>query len=54
VLVAYGFTNKAIARQLDLAEGTIKVQLHLIYKRLRLRNRTQLGCFAVTQSEYAA
>jgi DNA-binding NarL/FixJ family response regulator len=47
VLVTYGLTNKAIARHLDLAEGTVKVQLHLIYKRLQLQNRTQLGCFCI-------
>ena len=52
-LVAHGLSNKAIARRLNLAEGTIKVQLHTIYKRLRLSNRTQCAAWVIT-SEYAA
>jgi two-component system nitrate/nitrite response regulator NarL len=42
-LVADGLSNKEIARYLGLAEGTVKVQLHPIYRRLRVHNRTQLA-----------
>lgn len=43
-LVAMGRTNKEIARELRLAEGTVKIHLHAIYRQLGLRNRTQLAC----------
>jgi two-component system, NarL family, nitrate/nitrite response regulator NarL len=49
VLVTFGLSNKEIARQLSVSEGTIKVHLHVIYKRLQLRNRTQLGFQMATQ-----
>jgi len=40
-LLARGLPNKLIARQLELAEGTIKVHLLAIYRALGVRNRTQ-------------
>ncbi|MFL5043875.1 MAG: response regulator transcription factor [Xanthobacteraceae bacterium] len=42
-LVANGLSNKEIARQLGLSEGTVKVHLHSIYRRLGIRNRTALA-----------
>jgi two-component system, NarL family, nitrate/nitrite response regulator NarL len=35
--------NKEIARELHLCEGTVKMHLHHIYEKLRLRGRTQLA-----------
>ena len=42
-LVRAGLSNKEIARQLYLAEGTVKVHLHNIFQKVRVRNRTALG-----------
>ncbi|HKB89242.1 MAG TPA: LuxR C-terminal-related transcriptional regulator [Opitutaceae bacterium] len=39
-------TNKEIGRQLDLAEGTVKVHLHRIYRKLGIANRTALAILA--------
>lgn len=40
-LMNQGFTNKDIATELNLTEGTIKVYSHHIYQKLQVRNRTQ-------------
>jgi DNA-binding NarL/FixJ family response regulator len=42
LLVARGLTNKEIARQLGLKEGTVKVHLHNIFVRLRAKSRHDL------------
>src|SRR5699024_1079501 len=36
-----GYTNKEIANQLTLTEGTVKVYNHVIYQKLHVKNRTQ-------------
>ena len=36
-----GYTNKEIAFNLSLTEGTVKVYNHIIYQKLQLKNRTQ-------------
>ena len=41
--LAEGITNKEIGRRLGLAEGTVKVQLNRIYRKLGLPNRTALA-----------
>lgn len=38
-LLVRGLSNKAIARELGLAEGTVKVHLAALYRALRVRNR---------------
>jgi DNA-binding NarL/FixJ family response regulator len=43
ILVAKGLSNKEIARRLGTAEGTVKAQLHNIYEKLGVRNRTSLA-----------
>jgi two-component system nitrate/nitrite response regulator NarL len=48
-----GATNKEIGRQLNLAEGTVKVHLHRIYRKLGIANRTALAILA-HQNFYAA
>ena len=46
-LVSRGLRNKEIGRELHLSEGTVKVYLHHIYKKLRLGGRTQLALSTV-------
>jgi DNA-binding NarL/FixJ family response regulator len=41
-LVSTGLSNKEIARRLYVAEGTVKVHLHRIFQKVRVRNRTAL------------
>jgi DNA-binding NarL/FixJ family response regulator len=47
LLVCEGLTNKQLGQQLSLTEGTIKVHLHKIYRKLNLRNRAALSAVAV-------
>ena len=48
-LVARGLPNKAIARRLNVSQGTIKVHLHHIYRKLEITNRTVLAALAISQ-----
>jgi two-component system, NarL family, nitrate/nitrite response regulator NarL len=52
-LVSEGLPNKAIARRLNIADGTIKVHLHNIFQKLEINNRTLLAAFAISQNEHA-
>jgi DNA-binding NarL/FixJ family response regulator len=45
--VCEGLSNKEIARQMLLSEGTIKFRLHLIYQKLAINNRTSLATLAM-------
>jgi two-component system nitrate/nitrite response regulator NarL len=45
-LVSTGQSNKEIARQLSLTEGTVKVHLHNIFQKLAINNRTALAVLA--------
>jgi RNA polymerase sigma factor (sigma-70 family) len=47
-LVAEGQSNKEIARQLGLTDGTVKIHLHNIYRKLEVSNRTSLTALALT------
>lgn len=49
-LVSLGLTNKAVAQQLVVSEGTVKIHLHNIYRKLRVSSRTQL----IVRSQFAA
>lgn len=40
-LIAQGLSNKGIARELDVAEGTIKQHAHAIFEQLDLSSRSQ-------------
>lgn len=44
-LVASGFDNRKIAKQLRITEGTVKVHLHRIYTKLAIRNRVELSLY---------
>lgn len=44
-LVGRGLSNRAIAEQLGLSEGTIKNHLHSIFEKLGVANRTELALF---------
>ena len=46
-LVSQGLPNKAVAGQLGIAEGTVKIHLHSIYRKLRVLNRTGLILSAI-------
>jgi DNA-binding NarL/FixJ family response regulator len=41
-LVSQGLANKVVARQLGVREGTVKIHLHSIYRKLRVANRAGL------------
>jgi DNA-binding NarL/FixJ family response regulator len=45
-LLGQGMSNKKIARQLNLSENTVKVQVSAILRTLQLDNRTQAGLMA--------
>ncbi len=45
-LVSDGLRNKEIADRLYISEGTIKVHLHSIYEKLKVKSRLQLACYA--------
>jgi DNA-binding NarL/FixJ family response regulator len=43
VFAAKGFANKEIARELKVAEGTVKIHLHRIYQKLGVKSRFALA-----------
>lgn len=43
-LALQGLPNKSIGRRLDIAEGTVKVHLSMVYKALGVRNRVGALC----------
>ena len=45
-LVAQGLTNRKIAEKLVLSEGTVKIHVHNIYKKLGFSNRVDLTLYA--------
>ena len=53
-VLSEGATNKEIGRRLRLAEGTVKVHLHHIYRKLGIANRTELAVLAHTKMFDAA
>jgi DNA-binding NarL/FixJ family response regulator len=42
LLVARGLSNKVIARELGLREGTVKLHVHNIFRKLRTKRRYDL------------
>jgi two-component system nitrate/nitrite response regulator NarL len=51
-LVTEGLANKEIAHRLDVSEGTVKLHLHHIYKKLPISNRTALANIARSRREH--
>ena len=47
VCVAKGLSNKQIARDLEVAESTVKIHVQSILKKLQLNSRVQAAVFAV-------
>jgi DNA-binding NarL/FixJ family response regulator len=45
-LIGAGSTNREIAQQLYISEGTVKTHITHIFNRLNLRNRSQLAVYA--------
>ena len=48
-LVAEGLSNREIAAQLYLSEGTVRNYLSGIFEKLAVRDRTQLAIFYYTR-----
>lgn len=48
-LIARGDSNKLIARELDIAETTVKIHVQHILRKLNLTSRVQAAVFAVRQ-----
>lgn len=47
--LALGESNKAIARNLDLAEATVKVLVKSVLRKAQVKNRTQAAVWAMSQ-----
>ena len=47
-----GASNKLIARNLSLTEGTVKVHLKSILRKIRVQNRTQAAVWAMSQESF--
>lgn len=52
--IATGASNKIIARALGITEGTVKVHVKNLLKKLRLRSRTEAAVWAVEHGRAAA
>jgi len=49
VLIARGDSNKVIARELDIAETTVKVHVQHIFRKLNLASRVQVAVYAAAR-----
>ena len=49
LLIARGDSNKLIARELDIAETTVKIHVQHILRKLGLSSRVQAAVFATSQ-----
>jgi two-component system nitrate/nitrite response regulator NarL len=50
ILVARGLSNKAIARELGLSGGTVKIHVHRILRKLGARSRYSLIARSTSRS----
>jgi len=50
-LVTAGASNKEIARNLDISEGTVKVHIKAILRRIAVKNRTQAAIWALAAKD---
>lgn len=51
-LIAQGLSNKMIARKLDITEGTVKVHVKHLLKKLNLRSRVEAAVWAVNEARF--
>ena len=49
LLIARGHSNKLIARQLDIAETTVKIHVQHILRKLQLTSRVQAAVYATSR-----
>lgn len=47
-LIARGLSNKLIARELDIAETTVKIHVQHVFRKLELGSRVQVALFAAS------
>jgi two-component system, NarL family, nitrate/nitrite response regulator NarL len=50
-LIAKGMSNKLIARELDISDGTVKVHVKHLLKKLNLRSRVEAAVWMVNHSK---
>src|SRR5690625_4949615 len=50
-LIAQGLSNKLIARELDIPDGTVKVHVRHLLKKLGLRSRVEAAVWMVNQEQ---
>lgn len=50
-LIAVGMSNKLIARELDIAEGTVKVHVKHLLRKLNLRSRVEAAVWAIEKKK---
>jgi len=53
-LIRQAKMNKEIAHELHLSEGTVKDYVNGIFRKLDLKNRTELAIWALTKQQIAA
>lgn len=53
-LVCRGLSNRAIADEIGAAEGTVKIHLHNIFRKLKVSNRTSLVALLLDKEEFAS
>ena len=53
-LICHGKLNKEIAYELQLSMGTVKEYLFRLFKKVGVRNRTELAILALTRTATAA
>ena len=53
-MVSHAKLNKEIAYDLHLSEGTVKEYLHRIFRKVGVKNRTDLALWSLTQCEIVA
>ena len=49
-LVSRGLSNRQIAEKLGVTEGTVKLHVHAIYKKLNIHSRTKLAIALINRS----
>lgn len=53
-LIAEGLSNKMIGRKLDISDGTVKVHVKHLLKKLNLRSRVEVAVWAVEEGLHKA